>query len=54
VFQHVKDFGHAALKEDLSSSNNISNNVPITAQKISKKDKQKKSTKGVRKNDYRY
>jgi hypothetical protein len=51
VFQHVKDFGHAALKEDVAEPNN----PPQTAQKMSKKDrKKKKNADSVRRNDYRF
>ena len=50
MFQHIKDFGHAAYKDDLVMPQQ-------TAQKLSKKEKKKKKTgKGVnaRRNEYRY
>jgi len=61
LFQHVKDFGHAAYKDDVASasggmSSGMKAEVPKTAQKMSKKDKKKKqkAETNVRRNDYRF
>lgn len=55
MFQHVKDFGHEALKDDgIPPVGHDSNSK--TAQKMSKKDKKKMKSKGndVRRNEYRF
>ena len=52
VFQHVKDFGHAAYKDDVAAAGGSSSS---TAQKMSKKDKKKKKSADIaRRNDYRF